>query len=90
MPASDASLRNGDKVDFRKLNAWETCIYYCDKLAEEGYVLESDDSFNFSTHNETSKENIFTIPMDKNIYTNQFHYLFRSYHYAWRCLGMGK
>lgn len=81
VPASDAS-RNGDKVDCRKLNAWETCIYYCDKLAEEGYVLESDDSFNFSTHNETSKENIFTIPMDKNIYTNQFHYLFRSYHYT--------
>lgn len=80
--ASDASLRNGDKVNCRKLNAWETCIYYCDKLAEEGYVLESDDSFNFSTHNETSKENIFTIPMDKNIYTNQFHYLFRSYHYT--------
>ena len=82
VPASDASLRNGDKVGCRKLNAWETCIYYCDKLAEEGYVLESDDSFNFSTHNETSKENIFTIPMDKNIYTNQFHYLFRSYHYT--------
>lgn len=82
VPASDASLRNGDKVDCGKLNAWETCIYYCDKLAEEGYVLESDDSFNFSTHNETSKENIFTIPMDKNIYTNQFHYLFRSYHYT--------
>ncbi len=20
-----------------QLNAWETCIYYCDKLAEEGY-----------------------------------------------------
>ena len=78
VPAADASLRNGDK----ELNAWETCIYYCDKLAEEGYVLESDDAFNFSTHNETSKENIFTIPMDKNIYTNQFHYLFRSYHYT--------
>ena len=72
VPASDASLRNGDKVDCRKLNAWETCIYYCDKLAEEGYVLESDDSFNFSTHNETSKENIFTIPMDKNTYTNHY------------------
>ena len=78
VPAADASSHDGDK----ELNAWETCIYYCDKLAEEGYVLESDDSFNFSTHNETSKENIFTIPMDKNIYTNQFHYLFRSYHYT--------
>ena len=78
VPAADASSHGGDK----ELNAWETCIYYCDKLAEEGYVLESDDAFNFSTHNETSKENIFTIPMDKNFYTNQFHYLFRSYHYT--------
>lgn len=78
VPAADTSLHGGDK----ELNAWETCIYYCDKLAEEGYVLEPDDAFNFSTHNETSKENIFTIPMDKNIYTNQFHYLFRSYHYT--------
>ena len=78
VPASDASSHDGAK----ELNAWETCIYYCDKLAEEGYVLESDDAFNFSTHNETSKENIFTIPMDKNIYINQFHYLFRSYHYT--------
>ena len=78
VPAAEASSHGGDK----ELNAWETCIYYCDKLAEEGYVLESDDAFNFSTHNETSKENIFTIPMDKNIYTNQFHYLFRSYHYT--------
>lgn len=78
VPAADASSHGGDK----ELNAWETCIYYCDKLAEEGYVLESDDAFNFSAHNETSKENIFTIPMDKNIYTNQFHYLFRSYHYT--------
>lgn len=78
VPAADASSHGGAK----ELNAWETCIYYCDKLAEEGYVLESDDAFNFSTHNETSKENIFTIPMDKNFYTNQFHYLFRSYHYT--------
>ena len=78
VPAADVSSHGGDK----ELNAWETCIYYCDKLAEEGYVLESDDAFNFSTHNETSKENIFTIPMDKNIYINQFHYLFRSYHYT--------
>ena len=75
---SDASSRSGSK----ELNAWETCIYYCNQLAAEGYVLESDDAFNFSTHNETSKENVFTIPMDKNIYTNQFHYLFRSYHYT--------
>ncbi len=74
----ESSLVNGGT----ELNAWETCIYYCDKLVEAGYTLEDDYAFNFSTHNETSKENIFTIPMDKNIYTNQFHYLFRSYHYT--------
>lgn len=79
IPSEDNySLTNGYEVK----NAWETCIYYCDKLAQEGYVLEDDYAFNFSTHNETSKENIFIIPMDKNIYTNQFHYLFRSYHYT--------
>ena len=83
--ANGASVLNGKTIyakGNKKMNAWETCIYYCDKLAEEGYALEDDDAFNFSTHNETSKENIFTIPMDKNIYTNQFHYLFRSYHYT--------
>ena len=69
-------------VDGQRMNAWQTCSYYCDKLTAEGYVLEDDYAFNFSTHNETSKENIFTIPMDKNVYANQFHYLFRSYHYA--------
>ncbi len=69
-------------VDGKLMNAWEACIYYCNRLKAEGYTLEDDYAFNFSTHNETSKENIFTIPMDKNIYTNQFHYLFRSYHYA--------
>ena len=83
--ADGASLLNGGTAGqnrSKKLNAWETCIFYCDKLAEQGYELEKDDAFNFSAHNETSLENIFTIPMDKNIYTNQFHYLFRSYHYT--------
>ena len=84
-PATGATtLKSGKAVETRsrELNAWETCIYYCNKLEEDGYTLEDDYAFNFSTHNETSKENIFTIPMDKNIYTNQFHYLFRSYHYT--------
>ena len=77
---------NGKNIYFtvngEQKNAWQTCVYYCDQLESDGYNLESDYAFNFSTHNETSVENIFTIPMDKNIYTNQFHYLFRSYHYA--------
>ena len=70
------------KVDGKQMDAWQTCIHYCDELALEDYALEDDYAFNFSTHNESSRENIFTIPMDKNIYTNQFHYLFRSYHYT--------
>ena len=31
---------------------------------------------------ENSNENIFTIPLDKMLYLNEFHYLFRSRHYA--------
>lgn len=77
-----ANRPRGKDILFSNKNAWETCIYYCDQLAQEGYALEDDYAFNFSTHNETSKENIFTIPMDKNVYSNQFHYLFRSYHYT--------
>lgn len=68
-------------VDGSKMNAWQTCIYYCNKLEESGYRLEADYAYNFSVHNENSSENIFTIPMDKNIYAAQFHYLFRSRHY---------
>lgn len=37
--ADGASLLNGGKASAnrsKKLNAWETCIYYCDKLAGEG------------------------------------------------------
>ena len=68
-------------IDGTQKNAWQTCIHYCDALAAEGYTLESDYAYNFSTHNENSRENIFTIPMDKNLYSAQFHYQFRSFHY---------
>ena len=82
---TDGVPRNGKEifftVDGERLNAWQTCIKYCDKLAEAGYVLESDYSYNFAVHNENSNENIFTIPLDKNLYAAQFWYLFRSRHY---------
>ena len=68
-------------VDGEKKNAWETCIWYCEQLKMEGYELESDYASNFAVHNENSKENIFTIPLDKNLYLNEYHYLFRSRHY---------
>lgn len=69
-------------VNGQSMNAWQACIYYCNQVESEGYELETDYSFNFSVHNETSKENIFTISMDKIKYQNQFCYLFRSRHYA--------
>ncbi len=69
-------------VDGSQLNAWQACIHYCDLITGAGYELESDYTQNFAVHNENSKENIFTIPLDKMLYQNEFHYLFRSRHYA--------
>lgn len=68
-------------VNGERKNAWETCIWYCELLKDEGYELESDYASNFAVHNESSRENIFTIPLDKNLYQNEYHYLFRSRHY---------
>lgn len=82
---TDGIVQNGKDifftVDGEQLNAWETCVWYCDKLAEARCRLEREYSYNFSVHNENSDENIFTIPLDKNIYAAQFWYLFRSRHY---------
>ena len=82
---TDGVPQNGKEifftVDGEQLNAWQTCIRYCDKLSEAGYLLEDDYSYNFAVHNENSNENIFTSPLDKNLYAAQFWYLFRSRHY---------
>lgn len=66
------------EVDGNRLNAWQTVIAYCDQLQEMGYRLEPDYKNNFAVFNEPSVENIFTIPMNKTLYTNQMQYLFRS------------
>ena len=82
---TDGKRQDGKSIYFNvngeKKNAWETCIWYCDQLRQEGYELEGDYASNFAVHNESSKENIFTIPLDKNLYLNEYHYLFRSRHY---------
>lgn len=65
----------------KQLNAWEACLYWCEKFQSAGYQLENDYASNFFVYNADSKENIFTIPMDKEIFTNHFDYLFRSRHY---------
>ena len=69
------------EVGGQRLNAWQTVVAYCDSITAMGYQLSRTYEDNFSVFNETSVENIFTIPMDKNFYTNQMQYLFRSRHY---------
>ncbi len=82
---TDGKRQDGRNIYFnvngKKKNAWETCIWYCEQLTQKGYELESNYASNFAVHNESSKENIFTIPLDKNLYQNEYHYLFRSRHY---------
>lgn len=68
-------------VDGNTFNAWQTVEFYCDQITTLGYRLESDYAANFAVYNEGSVENIFTIPMNKTLYTNQMQYLFRSRHY---------
>ncbi|MCD8044006.1 MAG: RagB/SusD family nutrient uptake outer membrane protein [Tannerellaceae bacterium] len=62
-------------------NAWEAVVYYCNRIRELGYTLSAAYEDNFAVFNESSPENIFTIPMDKQSYTHQMQYLFRSLHY---------
>lgn len=68
-------------VDGNRLDAWQTVEAYCDSVTKSGYRLEEDYTANFAVFNESSSENIFIIPMNKNLYTNQMQYLFRSRHY---------
>lgn len=68
-------------VDGERLNAWQAVIAYCDRITALGYRLENQYEANFAVFNEPSVENIFTIPMNKTLYTNQMQYLFRSRHY---------
>lgn len=68
-------------VDGQDMDAWKAAAAWCGKIGDMGYSLDESFSDPFSVHNEDSGENIFTIPMDKNLYTNQFQYHFRSLHY---------
>ena len=58
--ADGASLLNGGTAGenrSKELNAWETCIFYCDKLAAEGYGLEENEIFDSSTYARLLREN---------------------------------
>ena len=67
--------------DYETRNAWESVIHYCDQLYALGFSLEDSYIKNFVVHNEASKENIWVIVMDKDLYYNEQQYLYRSWHY---------
>ena len=69
-------------VDGQSMNAWAATVAYCNKIESDfGYALEPSFATNFAIKNESSVENIYTIPMDPTLYTNEFYYLVRSRHY---------
>lgn len=82
---TDGTAIDGKNIRFnvegQQLNAWQAVIHYCNLITAMGYKLEPDYTANFAVFNESSTENIFTIPMDKTLYSNQYIYLFRSRHY---------
>jgi hypothetical protein len=59
---------------------YEECIDYCDQLESMGFQLQENMEDNFILNNQQSKENIFTIPMDKYHYSNVQQNLIRSLH----------
>ena len=68
-------------IDGKQMNAWETVVYFCDYLENRHYGLEFYYSNNFKVRNENSVENIWIIPMDKDLYGNTQQNLRRSWHY---------
>ncbi len=59
---------------------YRKCIQYCTYIENMGYTLQEKYSENFASNNEISKENIFVIHMDKDLYTNQQQNILRSLH----------
>ncbi len=83
---TDLNRPDGSKMQFNidgnVMNAWEATIYYCDILENEfGFKLADTYRENFAVHNENSPENIWIIPMDKDLYYNEMQYMYRSWHY---------
>jgi hypothetical protein len=64
----------------QKMNAWEAVTFFCSYLVNS-YSLEPVYSANFMVRNENSSENIWVIPMDKDLYSNTQQNIMRSWHY---------
>lgn len=81
---TDNERPNGSDMEFyvygTKMNAWEAAAFFCDLIGQIGYKLEQNYYENFTVNNENSVENIWTIPLDQFLYTNQQQNMFRSYH----------
>ena len=80
----DATPRGSDmlfSVEGERMNAWQAAEHYC-RLLEADYALNASYAANFAPGNETSAENIFTIPMNPLTYANVYNYFFRSRHYS--------
>ena len=82
---TDHDYPDGKDIKFeifdKTYNAWEATDFFCSRIEEMGYALEGFYPDNFVVRNENSKENIWVIPMDKDLYSNQQQNLFRSWHY---------
>lgn len=59
----------------------DAVITLCKELSSYQYVLEENYQTNFDVYNEGSRENILTIPMDKQTLRTQNQNIFRSRHY---------
>lgn len=82
---TDGLRPDGGKMKFqfqeKEMNAWEATIYFCNQISLSGFKLEERYMTNFQVRNEQSDENIWVIPMDKDLYTTQQHNIVRSLHY---------
>lgn len=63
------------------LNCWEAVEYYAININTSGHDLDETQDLCFDVHNENSMENIFIIPLDKQLYNTRFCNQFRSLHY---------
>lgn len=78
--ADGASLITGGKASenrSRILNAWETCIFYCNRLADEGCSLEEDEIFNSSARYLMPKDALVMDEADSVLHSRPAKPLFR-------------
>lgn len=64
-----------------QLPAMQAVVYYADLLSDQ-YALEADYTRNFAIDNHNSVENIFTIPVNYQLFNHQYFYAHRSRHYS--------